>query len=76
MDTKVAKFISVNILFLSSGEGTNLKTVLTSIILSLNFLLLTSKFKLYFDISFSSITYAWGLGISKEISFINFDSIL
>ncbi|SVA80755.1 uncharacterized protein METZ01_LOCUS133609 [marine metagenome] len=35
-----------------------------------------SKFKLYFEISFSSIKNVSTVGISKEISFINFDTIL
>ena len=46
------------------------------IILFLKGLLFISKFKLYFEISFSNITKVSALGISKEISFINFDIIL
>ena len=56
--------------------GVVLKTVFTSIILFLKGLLFMSKFKLYFEISFSNITKVSALGISKEISFINFDIIL
>ena len=43
---------------------------------TLNFLLLMSIFKLYFEISFSNITKVRASGISKDISFMNFDIIL
>ena len=75
-ETNAHILISVNILFFISLGGISFNIVLTSIIFFLKLLLLISKFKLYLEISFSNIVKVSMLGISKEISFINFDIIL